>query len=476
MNRMEDATLLRNYANTGSDQAFNQLVSRHFDLVYCSALRVVGGDAHLAQDVAQRVFTDLARKAGRLPQGLFLGGWLYKHACFTAANAVRTERRRENRERQAAEMTKDSSDSETVWRQLAPVLDEAMRELKTADRDAIVMRFFDRQPFRVVGEALGTSEEGARKRVERALEKMRSFFVGRGLSVSSMVLANVMETHAAGAAPAGLSGVVAASALAAAKSSGTGLFFLKLTTVTKTQIATAALLAGLAATIMVQSRATARLRDENRALLGQAAQLDGLRAENQRLRSQPVPAAAALSQDQVLELARSRAEIGRLHDQLEAAQKAAAQNAAASQSAAARGRAASPGEAANVYLNLTMPVNQTLSVLAQVANEKIVVPAHFLDSGLVRLITTNHLTRTEAINFMAAALMEQAQFTVTRSADGTLVGTPKEQLRGPPEFMAETRTYLPDGHADPPLLPPGRVGSPPPRGSRQLPVLANPPQ
>jgi hypothetical protein len=62
MNRMNDTTLLRNYVETGSDQAFAQLVSRHFNLVYCSALRVVGGDAHLAQDVAQHVFTDLPAK------------------------------------------------------------------------------------------------------------------------------------------------------------------------------------------------------------------------------------------------------------------------------------------------------------------------------------------------------------------------------------------------------------------------------
>src|ERR1039458_7021391 len=105
MNRMDDATLLRNFVETGSDQAFDQLISRHFDLVYCSALRVVAGDAHLAQDVATHVFTDLSRKAGRLPPGLFLGGWLYKHTSFTAANAIRTVRRRAHRERQAAEMT-----------------------------------------------------------------------------------------------------------------------------------------------------------------------------------------------------------------------------------------------------------------------------------------------------------------------------------------------------------------------------------
>jgi RNA polymerase sigma factor (sigma-70 family) len=471
---MEDATLLRNYAETGSDQAFDQLVSRHFDLVYCSALRVVRGDAHLAQDVAQRVFTDLARKAGRLPQGLFLGGWLYKHTCFTAANAVRTERRRENRERQAAEMTNHSPDSDAIWRQLGPVLDEAMRELKTADRDAIVLRFFDRQTFHAVGEALGTSEDGARKRVDRALEKMRSFFVTRGLSVSTLVLASAMETHAAGAAPPGLSSVVATAALAgAAKSSGAGLFFFRAMTITKTHIATTALLAGLAATILIQSRAAARLRDENRALLDQTAQLDGLRAENERLRNQPVAAPPASSQSQVLELARSRAEIGRLQNQLAAAQKAEAQSAAALRSAATPGRASPPGEVANVQLDFSMPVSGMLEVYTGLAKEKIVVPAHFDDNGLVRVQTTNNVTRTDALKLIETVLMEQAQFTIARAADGTLVGIPKEKLGGPPDVVAEIRTYLPDGQIDPPLLP---LGPPPPPGARQLPALPDGPR
>jgi RNA polymerase sigma factor (sigma-70 family) len=387
---MEDAMLLRNYAETGSDQAFDQLVSRHFDMVYCSALRMAGGDAHLAQDVAQRVFTDLARKAGRLPQGLFLGGWLYRHTCFTAANAVRTERRRRNRERQATEMTMDSSNSEAIWPHLAPVLDEAMGKLKAADRDAIVLRFFDQQTFHAVGEALGTSEEGARKRVERALEKMRDFFVARGLSMSTMVLANAMETHAAGAAPAGLSGIVAASALAgAAKSGGMGILIIRLLTMTKTKIALAGLLAALAATFIVESKIHAR-------------------------------------------------------------------------------------QAADIAYNLTMRPSGIFSIYAETAKEKVLVPLDLPDQVDVHVKTDQLVTRTEALKLLDAALLEQAQITIQRSADGTLVGTPKEPLPGPPDFVAAMRTFLPDGRVDPPLpLPPGpRL----PPLIRRLPLAPNGPR
>src|SRR5713226_6141435 len=100
----DDGQLLREYLEGRSGPAFGQLVSRHINGVYSAALRVVGGDTHLAQDVAQTVFADLARKAWSLPRGVVLAGWLYRHACFTASKMVRTERRRAARERTAVEM------------------------------------------------------------------------------------------------------------------------------------------------------------------------------------------------------------------------------------------------------------------------------------------------------------------------------------------------------------------------------------
>ena len=95
---MEDGQLLQQYKREGSEAAFGELVRRHIDLVYSAALRVVNGDTHLAQDVTQTVFFDLARQPGRLPRGVVLAGWLHRHTCFRAATAVRTERRRAIRE------------------------------------------------------------------------------------------------------------------------------------------------------------------------------------------------------------------------------------------------------------------------------------------------------------------------------------------------------------------------------------------
>lgn len=84
--------LLIEYAENGTEAAFRDLVARYIDLVYSTALRQVSGDAHLAQDVSQTVFLNLARKANRIPQDVMLGGWLHQTTCHVAATVNRSER------------------------------------------------------------------------------------------------------------------------------------------------------------------------------------------------------------------------------------------------------------------------------------------------------------------------------------------------------------------------------------------------
>jgi RNA polymerase sigma factor (sigma-70 family) len=163
----DDGQLLGRYAEAGSESAFSEIVSRHIDLVYSTALRQVGGDAHLAQDVAQTVFADLARKARTVSYEGVLTGWLYQATRYAASKVVRTERRRSTREQEAVAMQEVTSDES--WEQLRPVLDEAMGSLGAKDRDAVLLRYFERKELRAVGDALGTSEEAARKRVARDL-------------------------------------------------------------------------------------------------------------------------------------------------------------------------------------------------------------------------------------------------------------------------------------------------------------------
>src|SRR2546421_12230549 len=118
--------LLAEYAQTGTDQAFRELVAGYLDLVYSTAVRIVAGDVHRAEDVVQMVFADLARKARALPIDVMLGGWLHRHTCFVASKIMRSERRRQWRERRAVEMNSETDQSEADFHHLAPVLDEAI--------------------------------------------------------------------------------------------------------------------------------------------------------------------------------------------------------------------------------------------------------------------------------------------------------------------------------------------------------------
>src|SRR5215212_435147 len=199
----DDNQLLEGFATGGNEDAFRELIERHLDLVYSAALRRVNGDTPLAQDVAQTVFTDLARKARSLPRDAVLAGWLYEAARFAAANAIRGERRRQSREQEAMTMQHLASESTPGWEQLGPVLDDAMGDLCAADRNAILLRYFKNQDFQTVGLALGVSDTAAQKRVSRAVEHLREFFAKRGVAVGASGLI-VSSANAVHAAPVGL--------------------------------------------------------------------------------------------------------------------------------------------------------------------------------------------------------------------------------------------------------------------------------
>jgi RNA polymerase sigma factor (sigma-70 family) len=192
-----DAELLGRYVNAESHAAFAELVQRHIALVYGAALRLVGGDAHLAEDVVQTVFTALARKARSLQQRSSLSGWLYLSTHHAAAQFIRTEGRRRKRE-EAHAMQEHLTRSETTseWEHIRPVLDAAMRELSDPDREAVLLRYFQQQPFARIGAALNVSEDAARMRVERALDKLRGVLGRRGITSASTALGSVLVSQA----------------------------------------------------------------------------------------------------------------------------------------------------------------------------------------------------------------------------------------------------------------------------------------
>ena len=262
---MNDPELLRRYVAEKSEPAFTALVQRHLGLVYSVALRRVGGDAHLAEDVAQKVFSDLARKAPSLADRATLSGWLYVATHAASAATVRREQRRKTRETEAhlMETTLAPSDSSADWSRLRPVIDDAVVTLRDQDREAIALRYFEGRSFAEVGEALRVSEDAARKRVDRAIDQLRSLLARRGITSTSAALGLALTAGGTFAVPAVLPGKIAGAALADAASQAAAPSLLTLAT-SLAPLAAVLTLAGLL-------------------LHGQAVRHDALRAEIARM-------------------------------------------------------------------------------------------------------------------------------------------------------------------------------------------------
>jgi len=209
---MAPRTLLTDYVVTGSEKAFDELVGRYVNLVYSTALRLVDGDTHRAEDVTQTVFADLAKRAGTLFENVMLGGWLHRRTCYVAADLMRRERRRQQREREAAEMNALNDPTEARFEHIAPFLDEAINQLAAKDRAAVVLRFFEGRDLRSIGAALGSNEDAAQKRVSRALDRLRELLSRRGITASAAGLSIVLSTNAVQAAPAGLAVTISTAA------------------------------------------------------------------------------------------------------------------------------------------------------------------------------------------------------------------------------------------------------------------------
>ena len=247
VSRMNDMDLLRQYAEQASEEAFAELVARHLNLVYSSARRQVGSD-ETARDIAQAVFLDLSINAKRLRADTHLASWLHVVTRRASVDAIRRESRRIRRERIAVEIA-DMKSTSPNWPNIEPLLDEAVAALDTADRRAVLLRYFENRSPRDIGEALGISDDAAQKRVSRAVERLRDFFSSRGVTATAAGIAAEISANAVHAAPAGvgaaISSAVALSAAAGHKAALTQIARNLTMTTTQKTIVVAALAAAI---------------------------------------------------------------------------------------------------------------------------------------------------------------------------------------------------------------------------------------
>ena len=317
---MTDQQLLRDYTGSRSESAFAELVRRHIDLVYSAALRMVC-DSHLAEDVTQSVFVALAKNARALTEHPVLSGWLHRTTQNLAANVVRSDVRRRAREQEAVAMNEliSTADPDAAWEHIAPHLDAALGELSEPDRDALMLRYFERKSAREMAQTFGISDDAAQKRVNRAVERLREFFAKRGVTVGTSGLVVVISTNAVQAAPVGLNTVIVAAAIA--KTISVATIATHTTVTTMKWINTKAVAAMLAsalvvgtATYLAQQNKFNRLRTENENLVATKVKLtderDAALVATKRKQDELVR-----SQNDKSELLRLRSEVGRLRQQ-----------------------------------------------------------------------------------------------------------------------------------------------------------------
>jgi RNA polymerase sigma factor (sigma-70 family) len=321
VNDKSDVQLLRDHADRSDEAAFREIVGRYADLVYSAALRQVESSA-AASDLAQSVFTDLARKAGNLARASeatnSLAGWLHRATRYTALNHLRDTRRRHSNERQAMEQLLINAASAPDWERIRPVLDEALDSLDDEDREALLLRYFKNQDFRAVGLALGVSDDTAQKRVSRAVERLREFFTKRNVTIGASGLAVLISANAVQSAPAGLAATISAAAVFAGAAVHTSTVIAATKTIAMTTLQKTLITATIAAAVgtgIYEARQASSLRSQVQALQQQQAplaeQLTRLQTENERLSNQVVLArgSQALSKAQFNELLKLRGQV-----------------------------------------------------------------------------------------------------------------------------------------------------------------------
>jgi RNA polymerase sigma factor (sigma-70 family) len=297
---MTDAELLDQHVRGTSATAFTELVRRHLPLVYRAALRQTGGNVVEAQEIAQEVFTNLARKAPSLTTHPVLAAWFHTSVHHIVSARRRSEKRRRAREEEAQRMEQQQRKDVSAlqpgdeWDAIRPRIDELLELLNSRDREAVLLRFVENQPFAEIAQRLSLTEDAARMRVNRALARLRELFDRQGVRSTEAAVAAFLFGEAALGAPAGLAESVASGALAGTTGTASVMATqtLQFMTAKNVVLTGAALL--LAGAAVVQTSRLSRDRDQILELRYQNHRLHDQVLAVARLANNSVPAASSL--------------------------------------------------------------------------------------------------------------------------------------------------------------------------------------
>jgi RNA polymerase sigma factor (sigma-70 family) len=223
MVKMNGTDLLTAYRSNRSEGAFTELVRRYTNLVYSVAQRRLA-NGPLAEEVTQSVFLHLAQAAPKVSSEAALVAWLHRTTVHVAIDVWRSETRRRTREQTVAAMETTPFEDARLWSEMAPKLDEALDALSEEDREAVLLRYFGQKRMREVGQALGVSEDAAKMRVSRAVDRLRGLLALRGVTCTAVALAGLMSERSIEAAPTHLlPRLVALKSTASTSGTGTAM-------------------------------------------------------------------------------------------------------------------------------------------------------------------------------------------------------------------------------------------------------------
>ena len=185
--KFESEKWLEEFVGSRSEGAFRNIVSENCGLVFATAMRKLNGDRGAAEEVMQEVFVSLVGKARVLLEGgVAVGPWLYRQTCRKAANRVRGEARRRSREGAYGAM---GASGESTSGRVLEEIDDVLSSLKKSEQELVICRYVEERDYAEIGKRFGFTSEAARKRIARAVEKMRKVLEKRGVTVSTSALA-----------------------------------------------------------------------------------------------------------------------------------------------------------------------------------------------------------------------------------------------------------------------------------------------